>query len=258
MNLELFGEVATPPPVALSPIVDQPPLGNEWPGCAPKKEIDRQIDDALLRAEVPRVVKAASGVWDVLMKDSRRRVYDKEVSTNPRPASAREEMSADDDAEQDQPAGSFENLLCRIEETDVPELVMCKLMGNLMWNDLRAIVKRRNFVEDAGPDLFGFEDRDQDELRVYDAMQWIYAFQDSRPNEVIDGVTVVDVMVPFDFVCERLGWDAEWIRRVAARCLRAHFTGLLRTIEAFGDEGLLLKCVHKLENYVDVTSWRNQ
>ncbi|MGF6603320.1 hypothetical protein P3T23_008074 [Paraburkholderia sp. GAS448] len=258
MNLELIGEVAAPPPVALSPTVDQHPLGGEWPGYASEKQIDRLIDEAVLRAEAPRLVKAASGVWDVLTKDSRRRVYDKEVTTDSRPALAHEEMSTDNDVEQDQPAGSFEKLLCRIEETDAPELVMCKLMGNLMWNDLRAIVKRRNFVEDAGPDLFGFEDCDQDELRVYDAMQWIYAFQDARPDEVIDGVTVVDVMVPFDFVCERLGWDAEWIRRVAARCLREHFTGLLRTIEAFGDQGFLLKCERKLEDYVDVTGWRNQ
>ncbi|WP_218779323.1 hypothetical protein, partial [Paraburkholderia caledonica] len=95
----------------------------------------------------------ASGVWDGLMKDARRRMYEKEVLTDHQPASAREEMSADNDAGQDQPAGSFENLLCRIEETDGPELVMCKLMGNLMWNDLRAIVKRRNFVEDGRPDL---------------------------------------------------------------------------------------------------------
>ncbi|KAH0432933.1 hypothetical protein [Paraburkholderia fungorum] len=254
MNLELFGEVAAPPPVALSPMVDQHPLEDEWLGCTSEKEIDRLIDNAVLCAEVPRVVKAASGAWDVLTKDSRRRVYDKEVSTDPRPAHAHEE----NDAEENQPAGSFENLLCRIEETDAPELVMCKLMGNLMWNDLRAIVKRRNFVEDTGPDLFGFEDCDQDELRVYDAMQWIYGFQDVRPEEVIDGVTVVDVMVSFDFVCERLGWDAEWVRRVAARCLREHFAGLLRTIEAFGDEGFLLKCERKLEDYVDVTGWRNQ
>jgi hypothetical protein len=258
MNLELFGEIVAPPPVALSPIADQHPLENEWPGYASEKEIDRLTDEAVLLAEVPRVVRAASGVWDVLLKDSRRRVYDKEVSTNSQPALAREETAADIDAEQDQSAGSFENLLCRIEDTDAPELVMCKLMGNLMWNDLRAIVKRRNFVEDAGPDLFGYEGCDQDELRVYDAMQWIYAFQDARPDEAIDGVTVVDVMVSFDFVCERLGWDAEWIRRVAARCLHQHFAGLLRTIAAFGDEGFLLKCERKLEDYVDVTGWRNQ
>jgi hypothetical protein len=203
-------------------------------------------------------VKAASGAWDVLMRESRRRVYDRDESTNPRPASAREELSADNDAERDQHAGSFENLLCRIEDADAPELKMCKLMGNLMWNDLRAIVKRRNVVTEGGPDLFGFKDRDQDELRVFDAMQWIYAFQDARPEEKIGGVTLVDVMVPFDFVCERLGWDAEWIRRVAARCLHKHFVGLLRTIEAFGDDGFLLKCERKLEDYVDVTGWRNQ
>ncbi|WP_143266561.1 hypothetical protein [Paraburkholderia caledonica] len=89
-------------------------------------------------------------------------------------------------------------------------------------------------------------------------MQWIYAFQDARPGEVIDGVTVVDVMVPFDFVCERLGWDAKWIRRVVARCLHEHFKGLLRMISAFGDDGFLLKCERKLEDYVDVTGWRNQ
>ncbi|VVE33717.1 hypothetical protein [Pandoraea terrigena] len=258
MNLELFGVAVDPPSMALSPMVAQHPLDDAWLGYATEKGIDRLIDEALLRVEVPRVVEAASGVWDVLMKDARRRVYEKKVPTDPRPALALEENAADNDAQQDQPVGSFETLLCRIEETDAPELVMCKLMGNLLWNDLRAIVKRRNFVEDSGPDLFGFEDCDQDELRVYDAMQWIYAFQDARPDEEIDGVTVVDVMVPFEFVCERLGWNAEWIRRVAARCLHQHFKGLLRTIEAFGDEGFLLKCERKLEDYVDVTGWRNQ
>ncbi len=202
-------------------------------------------------------MKAASGVWDVLMKDSRRRVYGKGASTDSRRDSALEETSCDDD-EQCQTIGSVESLLCRIEETDTPDLVMCKLLGNMMLNDMRAIVSRRNFAACTGPDLFAFEGRDQDELRIYDTMQWIYAFQDPRPDEVINGVNVVDVMVPFSFVCERLGWDAEWIRRVAARCLRQHFKGLLRTIAAFEDDGFLLKCERRLEDYVDVTGWRNQ
>ncbi|UIF89405.1 hypothetical protein KAF44_29475 (plasmid) [Cupriavidus necator] len=216
------------------------------------------IGKEVLSDEVPRVVKAASGVWDVLMKDSRRRVYGTSVSTFCRRDSATEEAVADDDAEQGQAIGSFESLLCRIEETDAPDLAMCKLLGNLMWNDMRAIVKRRNFVACTGPDLFAFEGRDQDELRIYDTMQWIYAFQDARPDEAIGGVVSADVLVSFSFVCERLGWDAEWIRRVAARCLREHFKGLLRTIAAFDDEGFLIKCERKLDGYVDVTGWRNQ
>lgn len=259
MNLELFGEAVAPPPVALSPIVAQPSLVDKRLGHTVERKKDaRPAGKAVLVAEVPRVVKAASGVWDVLMKDSRRRVYGKDVPTGTRRASALEETSGDDDAEQDQAIGSFESLLCRIEETDAPDLVMCKLLGNLMWNDMRAIVKRRNFVACTGPDLFAFEGCDQDELRIYDTMQWIYGFQDARPEEVLDGVMTVDVFVSFSFVCERLGWDAEWIKRVAARCLREHFTGLLRTIAALGDDGFVLKCERRLEGYVDVTGWRNQ
>ncbi len=257
MNLELFGEAAPPPPVALSPIVAEPPLEKRLGDAVNRKKDDRPIGKAVLSADVPKVVNAAFGVWDVLMKDSRRRVYGKDTSTDSRRASALEETSGDDD-EQSQAIGSIESLLCRIEETDAPDLVMCKLLGNLMWNDMRAIVTRRNFVAYTGPDLFAFEGRDQDELRIYDTMQWIYAFQNPLPDEVIDGVMVVDVMVSFSFVCERLGWDVEWIRRVAARCLRGHFKGLLRTIAAFDDDGFLLKCERKLEAYVDVTGWRNQ
>lgn len=257
MNLELFGEVAAPPPIATPPSVLQLPLEGDWAEQANETVIERVIEQALGPTRKLKAVTPASGAWDVLMEDARRRAYDKQVSTDTQPSVVDEDASSDSDVEPDLPVASFENLLSRIEDTDAPELVMCKLMGNLMWNDLRAIVKRRNSVEVAGPDLFGFEGRDHDELRVYDAMQWIYGFQHPLPAETIDGVTVVDVMLPFDFVCERLGWDEEWIRRVAARCLREHFAGLLRTIEAFGDEGFLLKCVRKLEDYIDVTNWRN-
>ncbi|ONU69036.1 hypothetical protein A8E62_06235 [Burkholderia cenocepacia] len=258
MNLELFGDVAAPPSVALSPIVDPCPLVDVWPGNETEELADRPLGKSVKRGSVPRVVKAAQSVWDMLMRDARRRMYEKATPTDLQPTIRRTEVAGDDDMDDTQVAGSFENLLCRIEETDGPELVMCKLMGNLMWNDLRAIVKRRNVVADTGPDLFGFEGKDQDELRIYDAMQWIYAFQSACPEQVIDGATVVDVLVPFDFVCERLGWDAEWIRRVAARCLHDHFGGLLRTIQALGNDGFLLKCERKLEDYVDVTGWRNQ
>lgn len=258
MNLELFGDVAAPPSVALPPIVDPCPLVDVWPGNETEELADRPLGKSVKRGSVPRVVKAAQSVWDVLMRDARRRMYEKATPTDLQPTIRRTEVAGDDDMDDTQVAGSFENLLCRIEETDGPELVMCKLMGNLMWNDLRAIVKRRNVVADTGPDLFGFEGKDQDELRIYDAMQWIYAFQSACPEQVIDGATVVDVLVPFDFVCERLGWDAEWIRRVAARCLHDHFGGLLRTIQALGNDGFLLKCERKLEDYVDVTGWRNQ
>lgn len=255
MNLELFGEAVSPPPVALSPIVAQPPLDKRLGDAVKRKKVVRPIGKAVLSSEVPQVVKAASGVWDVLMKDSRRRVYGKGGPADSRQASALEETS-DDDADQGQAIGSFDTPPCRIEETDAPDLVLCKLLGNLMWNDMRAIVTRRNFVAYTGPDLFAFDGCDHDELRIYDTMQWIYALQDPRPDEVIDGVLVVDVLVTFSYVCERLGWYAERIRRVAARCLREHFKGLLQTIAAFDDVGFLLKCERKLEDYVDVTGWR--
>lgn len=257
MNLELFGEAAPPPPVALSPIVAQPPLVDKKPGGTVGRKKDASpFGKAVLIAEVPQVVKAASGVWDVLMKDSRRRVYGKGTSSKTLVVSDIDD--GDDDVERDQAIGTAESHLCRIEATDAPDLIMCKLLGNMMWNDMRAIVERRNFVAGKGPDLFAFEGRDQDEVRIYDTMQWIYGFQDARPEEVIDGVVTVDVLVSFNFVCERLGWDAEWIRRVAARCLREHFKGLLRTIAAFDDEGFLIKCERKLDGYVDVTGWRNK
>ncbi|WP_321816988.1 MULTISPECIES: hypothetical protein [unclassified Paraburkholderia] len=254
MNLELFGEVATSRSIAIPPCVLQ---------LTREADLEEQANDAVIEhapgpKHKPKPVKTGISVWNALMEDARRRARDKQAFADSEPTTVEEDSVGGNDVEPQMPVGSFENLLSCIEDSDGPEVVMCKLMGNLMWNDLRAIVKRRNALhQDTGPDLFGFEERDQDELRVYDAMQWIYGFQDPRPAETIDGVAVVDVMVSFDFVCERLGWDGEWIRRVATRCLREHFAGLLLTIEAFGDEGLLLKCVHKLEDYIDVTDWRN-
>ncbi|MBY4826682.1 hypothetical protein K6X08_32665, partial [Burkholderia contaminans] len=43
MNLELFGDVAAPPSVALSPIVDPCPLVDVWPGNETEELADRPL-----------------------------------------------------------------------------------------------------------------------------------------------------------------------------------------------------------------------
>ncbi|WP_321935588.1 hypothetical protein [Paraburkholderia sp. J8-2] len=263
MNLNLFGEAVLAPPAKLPALLSDPlppvrVVAVERSALPVMEICQHEADEGDTPAAVTRAADVG-GSWAILMKDARRRAHadgGMNESAATRRAREEEERAVRDDSSDRVDPAAFDALLCQIDDGDDAELVMCKLLANLMWNDLRAIVKRRNFVENANADLFGFEKSDRDEVRLYGALQWIYGLQDARAPEPIDGGSIVDVMVTFEFVCHRLGWGAERIRRVVARCVREHFAPMLRAIEALCDAGFVLKCERKLEEYVDVTNWR--
>lgn len=263
MNLDLFEDAVMAPPELPPTLIDEPlpsaPIVAVMESVAPVMEIWQHDTATGGTAEAVHQAADVSGPWAILMKDARRRVH-VDAGTDEGAAASRareeEERAVREDSTDEESAAAFNTLLCRFHDGEDPELMMCKLLGNLMWNDLRAFVKRRNVVEDAGPDCFGFEKRDRDELRLYAALQWVYGFQDARAPESIDGKRIVDVLVTFEFVCHRLGWNVERIRRVIARCVRNHFAPMLRAIDALCDAGFVLKCERKLEDYADITNWR--
>lgn len=146
--------------------------------------------------------------------------------------------------------------LYRFGKSDTDAMRLAKGAWNGMVNDLRAIVAARNATSH-GSDLFQFVMPDQDELRLYDALQWIYGFQEPMADEVIDGKLVQDLCVTFEQACVELGRDAEVFRRVLARVVRPHFKGLLRTIEQVAGPYFARDCELKIDDYVDVTGWRS-
>ena len=151
----------------------------------------------------------------------------------------------------------LESQLLKISGADNPETKLHKLLWNLMANDLRAIVTRRNATMSQGVDLFGFDAPDVDELRLYDVLAWIFSLQRPRDPDLVDGVLVKDTMVTFEETCVHLGKDVELFRQLLARPVRAHMKNMLRAIAEF-DLQFALDCERKLEDYVNVSGWRNQ
>ncbi len=159
-----------------------------------------------------------------------------------------------DDAVVDQ---DLQSHLLEITRKDPPETVLHKSLWNLMANDLRAIITRRNAAGAPRADLFGFEAPDSDELRLYDVLAWIYGFQRPLQPEVINGVLIKDTMVTFEEMCAHLDIDAELFRRVLARPVREHMKSMLRAIACFS-KAYADHCERKLMAYADVSAWREQ
>jgi len=177
-------------------------------------------------------------------------------------AEARAKRSAiqfdeEDDAVEIEDSSLSSQLLVIDERNDSPETILHKSLWNLMANDLRAIVTRRNESAFSGPDMFDFVHPDTDELRLYDALSWIYGFQRPLSDELIDGKLVKDTMVTFDATCYYLDQDAELFRRVLARPVRSQMRGLLRAIDGINSE-YADHCERKLSPYVDLSGWRHQ
>jgi hypothetical protein len=171
-----------------------------------------------------------------------------EVVINRREAVSEHEQEAVDDPK-------IADQLYTVVKTDTDAMRLAKGAWNEMVNDLRAIVAARNTTVH-GRDMFQFVKPDEDELRLYDALQWIYGFQEPMADEVIDGKLVKDHCVTFAQACDELGRDREVFRRVLARVVRPHFKELLRTIEQVAGPYFARDCELKIEDYVDVSDWR--
>ena len=107
-------------------------------------------------------------------------------------------------------------------------------------------------------DMFGFKAPSDASFRLYDALQWIYGLQRAGGSEVVNGVLVKDSMVDFEWTCNELDLDAEWFRRVLARCMREQFPEFLRTIAKLASPGFTHDCETRLSKYVELTGWRIQ
>lgn len=141
--------------------------------------------------------------------------------------------------------------------SDSPNTRAAKLMWNMMATDLRYFVAQGDDQSESA-DLFQFKAPSGASKRLYDCLQWIYGLQRTGGSEVIDGVLVRDSMIDFDWTCNVLDIDAEWFRRVLARCMREQFPEFLRTISKIASPGFTHACETRLSKYVELSGWRIQ
>lgn len=143
------------------------------------------------------------------------------------------------------------------DSSDSPSVRLAKLMWNAMAVDLRYFMTQRQSPP-VSADMFAFKAPSDASVRLYDALQWIYGLQRAGGSEVVNGVLVKDSMVDFEWTCNELDLDAEWFRRVLARCMREQFPEFLRTIAKLASPGFTHECETRLSKYVDLTGWRIQ
>lgn len=98
---------------------------------------------------------------------------------------------------------------------------------------------------DATHDLFGqasiTSQAEQDRL---DALVWMYSLNPDQP------------LVPFEWVCDVLGFDAHRVRRVTGRSMREELKQLVNLLSTIIDPDYARLCEETLSDYVDVAAWK--
>jgi hypothetical protein len=119
---------------------------------------------------------------------------------------------------------------------DSTDTFLAKRMFMRMLSDLAGEAPK------AAPDMFGHIE-DGREQRRQEALIWMY---DLNP----DGADV-----PFVWVCDEIGIDAELIRRVTGRSVRDDLKRILKLLSSMVSPEYAKACEDKLMDYINLTGW---
>jgi hypothetical protein len=97
----------------------------------------------------------------------------------------------------------------------------------------------------ASRDLFGqASTASQSEQDRLDALVWMYSL---NPDEVL---------VPFEWVCDVLGFDPHRVRRITGRSMRTELKRLVNLLSTIIGADHARLCEETLSDYVDVSAWK--
>ena len=127
-----------------------------------------------------------------------------------------------------------------IDPEDTPETLLAKRMFLRMLWDLKLRPEPAS-----NSDLFGQNaTTNQGELDQLDALIWMYSLNP-------DGS-----LVSFEWVCDVLGFNADRVRRVTGRSMRAELKRIVNLLSTIVSESHARECELQLSDYVDVSAWR--
>lgn len=124
------------------------------------------------------------------------------------------------------------------EAGDTSDTFLAKRMFSRMLCDLAG-----DADADAAGDLFGHIEGAQ-EQRKQDALIWMF---DLNP----DGSEV-----PFTWVCNEIGFDAERVRRITGRSVRQDMKRILKLLSSMVSNEYAKKCELNLMDYCNLSGWQ--
>jgi hypothetical protein len=97
----------------------------------------------------------------------------------------------------------------------------------------------------ASHDLFGQASAsNQSEQDRLDALVWMYSL---NPEPAL---------VPFEWVCDVLGFDSHRVRRITGRSMRPDLKRLVNLLSTIVGEQHARECEERMSDYLDVSNWK--
>jgi hypothetical protein len=129
-----------------------------------------------------------------------------------------------------------------VSPDDDPETLLAKRMFLRMLWDItpkRAVAAKLDLLGQATA-------TNQDEQDRLDALIWMYSLNP-------DGS-----LVPFEWVCDVLGFDVHRVRRITGRTMGADLKRIVNLLSTIIDECHAQLCEERLSDYLDVSNWASQ